>query len=95
MTNLTVTPETFRGGAPAAAGDSGCVHEPVEVAAASAARLCLPADADRRPQPAGTRPPSAVLARPPQPAVHGRQPAPLPATRSVQNPPEVVLREAG
>lgn len=94
---MNITHETFRGRTPAATGDSGCVDEPAEVAATSAAGLCFSADTDCRPQPAGTRPPSAVLAQPPQPAIHGRQPAQLPATWSVHNyccSPVGVLRKA-
>lgn len=94
---MNITPETFRGRTAAATGDSGRVDEPAEVAAASAARLCFSADPDCRPQPAGTRPPAAVLAPPPQPDIHGCQPAQLPATWSVHNycsSPEGLLRKA-
>lgn len=66
---------------PAGVGDAGRGHEPAGVSAGSAAPLRLPAEPDRGPQPAEPRAPTALLAPPPQPALHGGQPAELPAAR--------------
>ena len=64
-------------------GDSGCFDEPADISTTSAAPLCVSAESNSRPQPAEPRSPAALLAPPPQPALHGCQPADLPTARSV------------